>query len=388
MTRFLLPAWIVVSVLLFLYSFTQVSLSLALNKSPFLYSIQQTFQYIGYFNRPLSVGIYGVILILLWILYGTTIYFVSKKKINAKNLGIIILCVVGILTFSYNAFSHDIFNYIFDAKIVTYYQENPYLKKALDFPGDPMLSFMQWTHRTYPYGPVWLAVSIPFSYAGLQYFLITFYLFKLLATISFLVTAWFIYKIVELQNKKYALLATAFFALNPLMIIEFLVSSHNDILMLTLAVISVYLLLKRKIINSGILFLLSVGVKYATAFLAPMMGIILLKPQYFEKAVYIGIGSMIGAIIAASIKSGNFQPWYFSYVVVLAALVSFKKYIGVPVALFSFFACLYYIPYLYTGSWDSPIPTILAYGLSIAVICSIIVYAYFIFMSLRKRSKV
>lgn len=388
MTRILLPAWIVVSLLLFLYSYTQVSLSLALNKLPFLYTIQQGFQYIGYFNRPLSVLLYCALLGLLFTLYIVTLSAIQKKKLTVQRVWIIIGCVIVILSASYNAFSHDIFNYIFDAKIVTEYQENPYMRKALDYPNDPMLSFMQWTHRTYPYGPVWLVITLPFSYIGMQYFLPTFYLFKILAAGAYLGTVWGIYTIVSIKKKEYALFSAALFALNPLMMIEFLVSAHNDIVMLLLGIVAVYLLLQQKRVFGGLVYVLSVGVKYATGFLAPMMMILFFRPKYFERAVVIGVLSMIGAVIAASIKSGNFQPWYFSYVFVIASLLSYQKYIRIPVIVFSVFACLHYIPYLYTGTWDPPIPSILFAGLVIATICSIVTSGYYLLMYFGKRSKV
>ena len=92
----------------------------------------------------------------MFIYYFYFLYAVYKKKINKKIIrNLIVITSIG-LGFSYVAFSYDLFNYIFDAKIITFYHQNPYFHKALDYPGDPMLSFMRWTHRVYPYGPIWL----------------------------------------------------------------------------------------------------------------------------------------------------------------------------------------------------------------------------------------
>src|SRR5260221_5451039 len=148
---------------LFFYSYTQVDLSLTLSRISIWQTIEKSFQYIGYFNRPLSTYLYLGILLLL---FGFYIYFlklVNKQKVKRKEVWLIIITLSVILTFSYNAFSYDLFNNIFDAKILTHYQLNPYSFKALDFPHDPMLSFMHWTQRTYPYGPIWLFFSIPLS---------------------------------------------------------------------------------------------------------------------------------------------------------------------------------------------------------------------------------
>ena len=154
MKKILPFAWILAAGALTLYSFTQVSLSLTLTQLPVWQSIQKAFQYVGYFNRPLSATLYIIIVAVLFLLYCFTLYLIRKKQLSVKLVSGIILAVSIILFAAYNAFSYDIFNYIFDAKIVTNYAQNPYEHKALDYPGDPMLSFMQWTHRTYPYGPV------------------------------------------------------------------------------------------------------------------------------------------------------------------------------------------------------------------------------------------
>jgi hypothetical protein len=387
MTKFLFPLWIVASLLLFLYSYTQVSLSLALTSYPQLYSVQQVFQYVGYFNRPLSSILFSVIIIVLFVLFLCTIRAINKKSLSAKQVFIIIGSICTILVFSYNAFSHDIFNYIFDAKIFTYYQQNPYEHKALDFPGDPMLSFMQWTHRTYPYGPVWLGISIPVSYLGFNYFLLTFLLFKILAVGAYIGTAWCIYQIGKIIKKDSAVLMTAFFALNPLMIIEFLVSAHNDIVMLFLAMASILLVVQEKRFLGMIGFLFSVGVKYATAFLSPMMLVLSYNKKFYNSAVGIGIVSMILAVVAAALKSGNFQPWYFSYVVVISALLAYKKFVQIPVIVFTFFSCLYYLPYLYTGSWNAPVPEILRDGLAISCIVTSVLFVYLFFADTADKSR-
>jgi len=81
-------------------------------------------------------------------------------------------------------FLTTIFNYILTQKIITHYQQNPYIHKALDFPGDPMLSFMHWTQRVYPYGPVWLGLTAAIIISWFGFFLHIF-MFKALMSASF-----------------------------------------------------------------------------------------------------------------------------------------------------------------------------------------------------------
>nr|MBI5455808.1 hypothetical protein [Candidatus Levybacteria bacterium] len=244
--KFLLFSYFVVIFSLFLYSFTQVDLSLTLSKVSIFQTLQKNFQYIGFYQRQKSAIIYSLILSLLFLFYGIFIYISLKNKITSKYLFYLIFGTFLLLVFSYNAFSYDLFNYIFDAKIVTHYQQNPFLHKPSDFLGDPMLNFMRWTHRLYPYGISWLVLTVPLSFIGKNIFLLTFFLFKLLSGLSYLGSVYLIYKISEKLFPINKVSNTLFFALNPLILIEGLVSAHNDMSMVFITLLSFYLYLNKK----------------------------------------------------------------------------------------------------------------------------------------------
>lgn len=372
MKKILTPLWIFGAALLFLYSYTQVDLSLTLSRASVFQDIQKAFQYVGWFDRPLSSLLYLTVFAILFFLYFLTLRYVLKREVSEKALWITIITITGILTLSYNAFSYDIFNYIFDAKIVTFYNQNPYFHKALDFPGDPMLSFMHWTHRTYPYGPVWLLLTIPLSYLGNQIFVITFFLFKILMSTSFLITALFIYKFSKLINIKNPLIPLAAFSLNPYVISESLVSSHNDIVMMGLGMAGIYFLFNKSKIKGWLFIFLSVGTKFATGFPAVVYILtrVLKKEKYFLQLTLL---SMIIAVVLASFRT-TYQPWYFLYIIPFASLLIYKKYIFYPVIVWSIINVLYYLPYLYFGSWDEPVPFLLSALLISGIALSLLVF--------------
>lgn len=376
MKKFFLPLWIAGAVLLFLYSYTQVDLSLTLSKASVFQSIQKSFQYIGWFERPLSSALYISVFAILFFIYLWTIRLVNKNKIDRKLIWITILSITGVLTLSYNAFSYDLFNYIFDAKIITLYNQNPYLHKALDFPGDPMLSFMHWTHRTYPYGPVWLLLTVPVSFLGSQVFIVTFFLFKILIGSFFILTIWAVERISRLQGVKNPLLPLAVIAFNPFVLSESLVSSHNDIVMMGLFMLGLFYVLSKEKTKGWVLVLLSIGVKFATLLTA----ILVILSSLTKKGKYLIYGSLFVmsiAVIAASMRT-NYQPWYFLYVVPFIALLSWKKFFLIPFIVFSTINVIYYVPYLHTGNWDPPIPSILnalvIAGLLLSIASGIILY--------------
>lgn len=370
---------------LFLYSFTQIDLNLTLSQLSIWQTAEKFFQHIGYFQRPLSSYLFVGIIISLFFFYLMILHAVSKKKISKKPIWFLIISTTVLLTFSYNAFSYDLFNYMFDAKIVTHYNQNPFIHKALDFPGDPMLSFMHWTHRLFPYGPTWLGLTVPLSFLGFQFFLPTFFFFKIMISMSFLGTTFFIGKILRKFSLNNEVFGIAFFALNPLVIIESLVSSHNDITMMLFLMWSIYLLMNKNYVRSIILLIFSVGVKFATAFMTPIYLLVYFlqkrkKEIGWEILFGIMTAMMITPIILASYRT-NFQPWYLLNILPLASLVARKYYFFIPSVVISFFSIFQYLPFLYLGNWDKPVPSILFWMTTNSIFISIFLVAIWFFKS-------
>lgn len=374
---------------LFLYSFTQIDLSLTFSRIDFLREIVKNFQYIGYFNRPLSAFIFILLIVLLINFYLGLLVMAHAKLIDKKDIWKLIFLTTGILVFSYNAFSHDIFNYIFDAKIVTYYQQNPYEHKALDFPGDPMLSFMHWTHRVYPYGPVWLGLTVPLSYIGFNYFLPTFAMFKLLMAFSYIGSIYFIGKIAEKISPERYLFIISFFAFNPLVIIESLVSAHNDIVMIFFAVCAVHFLLIKKYAVSYIALLVSTGIKFVSGLLIPLFVLVNYLQSRWKKVnrEYFIISMImlmtIGVIYVSS--RTNYQPWYLLNVLFAGSFLAYRYYVFFPLAVISFVSVFNYLPYLYLGNWDRPVPEIIFYMNLFSYIASLAFIAGFAFYNKSKK---
>ncbi len=254
----------------FVYSFTQVDLSLTLSKLSFYQTAEKSLQYVGFYQRPLSAAIFSVTAVLLFVFYGLFLYLAKKGKIALRSLIALTILSAVILAFSYNAFSYDLFNYIFDARILSHYHLNPYLYKPDDFTNDPMLNFMRWTHRTFPYGPSWLILTVPLTLIGVGYFLPTFFLFKVLMALSFLGSCYLVYKISAKIFPEYKIINTVFFAFNPLVLIETLVSAHNDIPMIFFILLAIYLFVLKKKVLSWASNLFSIGIKFSTGALLPL----------------------------------------------------------------------------------------------------------------------
>lgn len=388
--KLLAPFYLLTIVALFIYSFTQVDLSLTLSRVSSYQLVEKYLQNVGFFQRPLSTVIYVFILMFLMVFYLIFLYKILKNKISIKSIWKIIIFTTVVLIFSYNAFSYDLFNYIFDAKIVTHYHLIPYFHSALDFPNDPMLSFMRWTHRTFPYGPSWLALTVPLSFIGLNYFLPTFFLFKILMGLSFLGSCYLIYKISEKIFPENKLLNLVFFALNPLVLIETLVSAHNDIPMIFFFLLSIYLFLQKKKTLSFVSNVFSIGVKFSTGIIFPLFLILEFMDRKNKKINWelFFIGSFLLSLVTVILANfrTTFQPWYLVLPLSMAAFIPRKYYIFVPSVVATLFGLLIYVPYVYMTDYAKGYPAIIN-TIEIIGLAAIIFFTVLYYLKLRVFTK-
>ena len=129
------------------------------------------------------------------------------------------------------------------------------------------------SYQTVVYGPIWPLVCkilVFFSMGNLDLGLA---LFKLFNIIFHLLNCYFIYKLTK--SKKMTLL----YGLNPFILLEGLSNVHNDMCVITLIFLSLYLLLKkRNICLSVVILAISTAIKYYAVMLLPFFII-----YYFRK---------------------------------------------------------------------------------------------------------
>lgn len=300
---------------------------------------------IGYYNRQLSSQLYVGLIIWISVFSYLVVRFYRKSLL----LPIIFIGVVAGLV-SYPALSHDLFNYIFDARIVTYYHANPYLLRAMDFGADPMIRFMHWIHRTYPYGPSYLLTSLIPSFLGFGVFSLTFFLFKLMQVGLYILSSFALVKL----NRKAAII----FVTSPLVIVEGLVNTHNDFVAVALAIIGIYLLSVQRNKLSALLLLTSGLIKYVTL---PLVILIKIKPldtlliKLKHKFVWLKTIkswhiAFVGTLALVTYLSLHMevQPWYFLNLFIFVVYIPnfFRKF---WIAIFGLVLCYY--PYVIGGQW-------------------------------------
>jgi hypothetical protein len=345
----LFGGYAVTSLALFLYSYTQVDLNLTLSKITIWQSVQKFFQHIGYFDRPLSTLIYLIILASLFLLYGFLLRWVRAKHIERHNLWTLIFIVTAILVFSYPAFSYDIFNYLFAAKEVIVYHKNPYLVTPAQFAAvDPWILFMRWVHLPSAYTPLWIFLTLPAYLLGFGFFLPILFLMKLLIAGSFLLCAWLIEKTLAVTDRDGSLMGLAIFAFNPLVLVEAVVSPHNDMLMMAAAIGAYYFYVRKQTVVAYFLWSISVALKLMT---------IVLLPLFFVgwKRLYAVL--LMTIALLAVVSQREVLPWYLLWIIPFVALLPRSKALFTVTVGASLGLLLRYVPYLYLGNWDAPADT-------------------------------
>lgn len=303
-------------------------------------------------NRFLLSAIYSV---LIFVLFGCSYFLLSNIDRLKVNLRRIILLIVLATIFAYPAaLTFDIFNYMTTAKVTFLYQENPYIIYPIELLNDPYLAFARATNKTALYGPFWILLTgIPY-FLGFGNFVLTLFSFKALIALFYIGTVFLI--------KRIDRTAAFYFALNPLVIIESLVSSHNDIVMIFFAIFSLYLFFQKKYVFSIFTILGSVLIKPATLFLAPVyLGMIkdkIIGKQINQKRALTFSAIFMLIIFLLSPLREELYPWYAIWFITFTAFLHKNKFLQNLVLVFSLGLMLRYIPYMATGNYFGSTPVI------------------------------
>ncbi len=348
-----------VSTVTTVYSFSLTDLNLTLSQNPLILSFQQSLQNLGFYHRNVSTVVFVLIFISWTIIY---IFLNSRNNLTDINKKSLIFVLVFPLTFSYSAFlSYDIFNYIFDSKIISQYGKNPYNFSALDFPNDPMVHFMRWTHRTYPYGPLWLIPGIIITLISTK-LLVQIFMFKIVAILSAIYAS----NLLNLKSDNKNFL----FLFNPLIITEVLIGNHNDIFVALTLIISVIYVTNTKI--SYLSLIIGGLIKYANFFMIPALIIKKFNAKYFLNSL---ICLTLLSIIIASIRT-EFQVWYIIWILPLAYISPKGSIIRNYVILISLLLPFSYIPYIQSGSYEGLSFSLKYIIVVISVLLSFILYKW------------
>ncbi len=322
--------------------------------------------------------------LLLWLSYSLVIAKIKEKERKRPQRKLISWLCLALITspllLANNALSYDVFNYIFNAKMVIRYQANPHQQVALNFAHDPWTRFMHNTPTTAPYFYGWTLLSLLPYFFGAVFtggkFLPTWFSFRLFSFISWLGLIWLGWQKQESASAKQRWWYFALW-LNPLVIIEIVANAHNDLWMMLPAVASFLLLTDNKTktwwkkLVSLVLLGLSISTKLATAALLPLWLILAFNWRWLSKLSR-AIKTIIDWIkdnwaFTASIlmflplltpRSKQFLPWYLIWSLSWLPFIKNRWRVWKwGLLLLSAGAWSRYLPYLWAGQFDPTVMT-------------------------------
>lgn len=323
-----------------LFSFTRQDLNLTLYNFSWWNPIRSWLQSLD--NITVTTIFIFLALLLFWL------YFKLLKR-GFSWRWLILLVLISLP--AYPLFSYDIFNYLFNAKMVLIYHANPHLQTAINFAFDPMLRFMQNVHTPAPYAYGWTGLSLIPGLTWLtQNFTLSFWAMKLFIAGFWLGQLWILRKLVQRLFPK-ELWRFWLFALNPFVLVETLINGHNDVVMMFFALLSYWFFLNSKKFRALLFLLFSASIKYVTIVLLPFY----LRGES-SQAEKIDLPTLfsLALLLIMFIRPGQLHSWYliwaFSFVVLSRSNILIKVFTALTIG-----ALLRYAPYLYYGHWDPPV---------------------------------
>lgn len=322
---------------------------------PYFHSSQlaKALTYLVYQIPAVAAATYVVLLVGLFVAYKAVLTGAHDTTWDIAKKYLIVLGFI--LIVSYPSLSYDIFNYIATAKVTFRYHENPYVVMPIEISNEPMLAYTRAANKLALYGPTWIVLTSFPHLLGQGNLLATIFSFKLFVAFFYAALICMIIRITKRWDQ------ALFFALNPLVLVEVLVSGHNDVVMMTLAIAGLLLWHRYDTFHklAGIiLFAASVLVKGATIVLLPLFFFPALK---WERKVVLGYVLMFGVFLLSPLRE-EMYPWYAIWWLAFAAFVPMKK--SSFIHNFSFWMSLglmlRYVPWIATRSYGVPIPMLRA----------------------------
>ena len=328
-------------------------------------------------HKALVSYTYVSLVVVSFMLYLRILKMFKNKKLNkAQAIGIISGSVV-VLFFSYPAMlSYDIFNYLTTAKVLYHYGENPYLVMPIEFTRDQNLLFTHAANKFALYGPSWIGItSVPYL-LGFGNTILEILGFKFLNVLFYALS---LFLILRISKDYYRVL---FFGLNPLVLIETLLSGHNDIVMMFFALLAFYFIKERRSAFSLLFIVVSILIKYATVFLLPLYAYLeylnLRKRNINWDKIFTSASCSMMLVFFLSFIREEIYPWYAIWFFIFASLTHKKFLRGLSLVL-TLFLLFRYVPFMYTGSHFGSTPIIK----TVIIIVPAVVYVFYYFARLK-----
>jgi len=231
------------------------------------------------------------------------VHTLSKEQPDAARslrlwvLGIGIVCVLPLL-WLYPITALDVVLYVVRSRLWALYGGSPMLALPAHFSQDPYIGLAgEYATQPSPYGPLWeLIAQIPIrlGMTGIGSGVIG---MKIISLISYIGMAFLLGWYSRQQSPQYevsGLTALAFFALNPLVMLEAIGNGHNDMPLLALTTLGLILWQREKWMWATVALTAATLIKVTGLILLPLFGIaVLVQAQDWKTRFARGLGMIV-----------------------------------------------------------------------------------------------
>lgn len=224
----------------------------------------------GVFGRSgvdLELGGLAAVLALMFVSYAAAIWAADQLPPRAVLIGVAGLNVLVLL--APLMMSTDVFSYVAYGRLGALYGSNPYFHGPNAIALDPAYSFIatRWTTTPSVYGPLFTALSYLLAPLSLAWNVLA---YKAIAAISSLVIVVVVWAASRLRGLN-PVRAVVMVGLNPVILVFGVGGGHNDLLMLAILLVGVYVQLRGNRRASGALIVAATGVKLTAGVLLPFV---------------------------------------------------------------------------------------------------------------------
>lgn len=335
-----------ISVAIFIYSFFWISHGLVtylLSDKPIISNFFNIVQFTAN-NKVFMSNLFLILIIIMQILQ--FIFFIPNiyKSLNVKPIFFILGITIFLYSLSYPFLSNDIFSYYMYAKMAYFYHLNPFNTAPMVLAGkDIFVSIAHNVDSPYNYGPLFLLYSIiPMYILTINKIILYFFTLKILNGILFFISGILLYKMSNFDKRIFGI-----WFLNPFLLLEWLVNSHNDLIMAAFFIIGYYFLSKKKKIISILFILASILIKYISLIAVPFLFLNMNKKINGLKILGITLPLLI------QFTKKGIQPWYLSWGYIFLPLVKLRSISWLLLSFIGFIQLINYYRFLQSGGWGA-----------------------------------
>lgn len=213
----------------------------------------------------------SLLLICIFLVYALFLWR-GKKYIFEKNGWRWILIgfsfFVLILLISPPFLSADMYGYILRSIITTTHEINPYQIAPADL---GYSNIIIWPEQVMRYGPLYALYSLGLTQAAGDTIASNILVYRIMNVVWLALSAWLLYRILLVRSVAAARIGTAFFLWNPFILFETVHSGHNDIMLLTAVLGSIFLIQQQRYLYAIWALCLGALIKYSLVALIPFV---------------------------------------------------------------------------------------------------------------------